>query len=389
MNFKIAADNAEQYIIEKRRFYHACPETSFNEKNTTVSLKKDLEEMGLEVNLFDGVYGLYSDIVGNKDGKTVALRADIDALKIDEATGLSFASTNGNMHACGHDTHIAMLLGAAKILSENKDKLNGTVRLIFQPAEEVAKGAALIIKQGVMNGVDAVYSGHIWGNFDAPGISIESGNRMAGSATVNITVTGLGAHASAPNLGVDAILAGSAVVMALQQYVSRINDPLNPLVLSIGTFHAGSNFNVIANEVKMSGSIRTFSNEMLDTAYATLSNIVESTAKAYGASATITVEKMTIPVINSNERLLSIAQNAVKKMYGEEYLTHLDTIMGSEDFSEYTQCCDGIFSFLGSRNREKNITYTNHHEQFDVDESVLKRGSALYAQFAFDFLNDN
>ncbi len=388
MNFKLIADKEESYIIDRRRFYHACPETAFEEKNTTSSLKDDLEKMGLKVNLFDGLYGLYADIVGNKDGKTVALRADIDALKINEATELSFASQNGNMHACGHDTHIAMLLGAAKMLSENKDKLNGTVRLIFQPAEEVARGAALIIKQGVMDNVDAVYSSHIWGNFDAPGISIEAGNRMAGSATVNITVTGLGAHASAPNLGVDAILAGSAIVMALQQYVSRINDPLNPLVLSIGTFHAGSNFNVIANEVKMSGSIRTFSSKMLDDAYETLSNIVENTAKAYGASAKIVVEKMTLPVINDKEKVLKIAQNAVIKMYGKDHLAHLDTLMGSEDFSEYTQCCDGVFAFLGSRNKEKNITYTNHHEQFDVDESVLKRGSALYAQFAYDFLID-
>ncbi len=388
MNFKLPADKTEEYIIDRRRFYHACPETSFNEENTTRHLKEDLEKMGLTVNLFDGVHGLYADIVGGKKGKTVALRADIDALKINEATNLSFAAKNGNMHACGHDTHIAMLLGAAKMLNEIKEQLSGKVRLIFQPAEEVARGAAIIIKQGVMEGVDAVYSSHIWGNFDAPGISVEAGNRMAGSATVNITVKGLGAHASAPNLGVDAIVAGSAIVMALQQYVARINDPLNPLVLSIGTFHGGSNFNVIANEVTMSGSIRTFSAQMLDTAYETLSNIVENTAKAYGATATITVEKMTLPVINNKEKVLKIAQNAVEKMYGKQYLTHLDTLMGSEDFSEYTECCDGVFAFLGSRNREKNITYTNHHEQFDVDESVLKRGSALYAQFAYDFLNN-
>ncbi len=387
-NFKDLSEKTESYIIERRRFYHSCPEPSLQEINTTIALKEDLENLGLAVNLFEGVQGLYADIKGGKPGKIVALRADIDALEIKEETGLSFASTNGNMHACGHDAHMAMLLGAAKMLCEVKDELKGTVRLIFQPAEEVAQGAAMIIKQGVMDGVSAVYGSHIWGNYDAPGISVEAGNRMAAPAVFKLKVEGLSAHGSAPNLGVDAIVAASAIILALQTYVSRINDPINPLVLTVGTIKGGSRFNVIANLVEMEGTIRTFSKKVREESYEILANIVESTAKAYGAKATLELDWLAEAVINDKENVLKIAQNAVVKMYGEEYLTHLDTMMGSEDFSEYMALADGVFAFVGSRNPQKGKIYTNHHEEYDIDEDVLKRGSALYAQFAYDYLNE-
>ncbi len=387
MNYKLLAKQTEDYIIKKRRFYHSIPELSWQEKETTKAIIKDLEELGLKARLFEGVQGCTAEIVGDKKGKIVALRADIDALPIKEETELSFAADNGNMHACGHDAHIAMLLGAAKMLVETKENLAGTVRLIFQPAEETASGAVEIIKQGVMDDVDAVYSSHIWGNFDAPGISVEAGNRMAAPAYFDIEVEGVAAHGSAPNLGVDAIVAASGIIQALQTYVSRINDPLNPLVLTIGTIHGGSRYNVIANNVKMDGTIRTFSKETIEKSESILRNIILNTAAAYGAKAKFNIKWLTSPVINDKQEVLQIAKDAAIKLYGEESLTHLDTLMGSEDFSEYMAKADGVFTFLGSRNKEKGIFYTNHHEKYTVDEDVLKRGSALYAQFAFDFLN--
>lgn len=386
MNFKDLAQENENYIIERRRFYHACPEVSLQEEKTTQYIKQDLEKMGLTVNLYEGFYGLTADIVGAKPGKTVALRADIDALQICENTGLEFASTNGNMHACGHDAHIAMLLGAAKMLCETKEQLSGTVRLIFQPAEEIAQGAKAFVAQGVMKGVDAIYGAHIWGNFDAPLISIESGNRMACAARFDIEVEGLSAHGSAPNLGVDAIVAASAIVMALQTYVSRNNDPLNPLVLTVGTIHGGQRFNVIPNKVTMDGTLRTFSKTLLETAPTDIARIIENTALAYGAKASMKFEWLTKPVINDQEHLNKIAQNSVVQLYGQEALGHLDTMMGSEDYSEFMAEAPGVFAFIGSRNPNKNITYTNHHEAYTIDEEVLKRGSAVYAQFAYDFL---
>ncbi len=388
MNFKNLAQETESYIIEKRRFYHSIPEVSWQEVETTKAIVKDLEEMGLQVNLFDGVQGCWADIIGGKEGKTVALRSDIDALPINEETGLCFAATNGAMHACGHDAHIATLLGAAKMLVSIKDELAGRVRLIFQPAEETAQGAAKIISQGIMNGVDGVYSSHIWGNFDAPYVSVEGGNRMAAPAIFNIEIEGLASHGSAPNLGVDAIVAASGVVQALQTYVSRVNDPLNPLVLTIGTIKGGSRFNVIANKVEMEGTIRTFSQETIEKSENILKGIIENAAAAYGAKAKFSISWVTGPVINDKENMIKIAKDAVAKLYGEESLGHLPTLMGSEDFSEYMALADGVFTFLGSRNKEKGLIYTNHHEQYDIDEDVLKRGAALYAQFAYDFLNN-
>jgi len=388
MNFRELAEKTESYIIERRRYYHANPELSQQEKETTNAIVADLEAMGLEAKRFEGMYGCMADIVGAQPGKTVALRADIDALPIKEETGLEFAATNGCMHACGHDCHISMLLGAAKMLTENKDKLKGTVRLIFQPSEEFGaqEGAQDVIDAGALEGVDAIYGAHIWGDFDAPFVSVESGNRMASTARFGIEVEGLSAHGSAPSLGIDSIVVASAIVMNLQTYVSRNNHPSNPLVLSVCKFESGSNWNVIPGKAHLEGTVRTFAPELLEDAPKAMKRIVENTAAAFGAKATLDFEWVVVPVINDHEDLNTIGQNAVKKLYGEEGLGHLPTLMGGEDFSYYMQKVPGVFAFIGSRNPEKGKVYTNHHEKYDVDEDVLKRGAAVYAQFAHDFL---
>ncbi len=387
MNFREAAERAESYIIDRRRFYHTCPELSCQEKNTRDSIVADLKALGLEPKLYDGDfgYGCTVDIVGPVPGKTVALRADIDGLPVKEETGLPFASTNGCMHACGHDCHISMLLGAAKILVENKDSLKGTVRLLFQPSEESGHGAKAFIEAGVLDDVDALYGAHIWAGLDAPYVSIEAGNRMASTAEFHVEIEGKSSHGSEPSLGIDAIVVASAIIMNLQTYVSRNNHPLNPLVVSVGKIEAGSRWNVIAGKANFEGTIRTFSPKLLEEAPVALQRIIENTAAAYGAKATFTNRWMVIPVINDKEDLVAIGQNAVKKLYGEEGMGHLDTLMGGEDFSFYMQKVPAVFGFIGSHIPGEPL-YANHHEKYDVDESVLKRGSAVYAQFAHDFL---
>lgn len=386
MDIKALAKKHEAYIIERRRFYHTCPELSGEEKNTRAALKADLDAMGIENYELENCYGLVGIIRGGKPGKTVALRADIDGLPIHEETGLPFASQNGNMHACGHDNHMAMLLGAAKILMDIREELCGTVKLLFQPAEESAVGARAMMAEGVMVGVDAVYGIHIWGAFDAPYVGFDSGNRMACCDYFKITVDGVSAHGSAPNLGVDAIVAASSVVMNLQTYVSRNNDPLNPLVLTVGTIGGGSRWNVIANHVEMEGTVRTFSRELLATIADDIQRIAGNTAAALGATAKVEYKHMALPVINDSEQLNKIACDAVVKLYGEEGLGHFPTLMGSEDFSYFGESCPSVFGFLGSRNPEKGYVYTNHHEKYDIDEETLKRGAAVAAQFAHDFL---
>lgn len=385
MNIKALAEKHEAYIIERRRYYHAHPELSGEEKETRAALKKDLEAMGVEVTEMKNCYGLTGLIRGGKPGKTVALRSDIDGLAVNEDTGLPFAAKDGKMHACGHDNHMAMLLGAAKILTEVKDELCGNVKLIFQPAEEIASGAKWMLAENVMDGVDAIYGAHIWGNFDAPLIDVTPGNRMAGCDTFTINIEGVSAHGSAPNLGVDAITVAAAVINNLQQYVSRINDPVKPLVLTIGEIHGGQRFNIIANHVEMQGTIRTFSRDKSDEGV--MRRIIENTAAAFGATATLDYQYMTKPVINDNEQLNRLAHDAVAKLYGESGIGHLETLMGSEDFSFFGDKAPYVFGFIGSRNPDKEgCTYTNHHEKYTVDEDVLKRGAAVMAQFSADFL---
>lgn len=385
MDIKALAQQYESYIIERRRYYHACPELSGEEVETTKQLKADLEAMGItEITLMKKCNGLTAMIRGGKPGKTIGLRSDIDGLKVEEETGLAFASKNGNMHACGHDNHMSMLLGAAKILNEIKQELCGNVKLIFQPAEELAMGARWMMAEGVMDGVDALYGAHIWGELDAPLVDVTAGNRMASCDLFDITVEGLAAHGSAPHLGVDAITVAASILVNLQQYVSRMNDPQNPLVVTVGEIHGGKRFNILPDHVIMHGAVRTFSREKQEEHV--IRQIAVNTAAAFGAKATVEYTYMTSPIINFDPLLNRIAKDAVTKLYGEAGIGHLRTLMGSEDYSVLCENVPYFFTFIGSRNEKTGCTYTNHHAKYDVDESVLQRGAAVTAQFATDYL---
>lgn len=388
MNIKALAEKYNDYIIERRRFYHSIPELSFEEKRTTAELVEDLKKLGIEVETFSDYCGLVATIKGKEQGKTVMLRADIDALPVEEHTGLPFASCNGNMHACGHDAHISMLLGAAKILSETKNELKGTVKLLFQAAEESCYGAKYYVENNVLDDVDGVFGMHIWASLDAPYFNLESGNRMASVDNFKIIVKGVSSHGSAPNLGKDAIVAASSIIMNIQTMVSRINDPLNPLVVSIGTVKGGQRFNIIANKVEMEGTVRTHSREVRAIVEKSLREIIEGTAKALGCQAELEYSYYAAPIINENENINKIVQNSARKLYGQESMIPMPRLMGSEDFAYLMEKVPGFYGFIGTRNVEKGLIYSNHNDKFTVDEDVLHRGAALYAQFAHDFLDD-
>ena len=389
MDIRALAEQYSPYIIEKRRYFHAHPELSLNEWETTKTLVEEVKALGYEVETFDDYPGLVATLDTGKSGRTVMLRADIDALPVKECTGLPFASQNeGVMHACGHDTHTAMLLGAAKILSEVKDEIPcGKVKLIFQSGEELGYGAKYYVEHGVMNGVDAVFGLHVWGTFDAPYLSVEPGNRMASMDNFTIKVHGHQSHGSAPQDGKDAIVAASAIVLALQTFVSRKNDPRNPLVVSVGKFHGGAMYNIICPEVELVGTIRTYSRSLRAELEGELKRIVENTARAYDCEAEIEVKAMLPAVINDNDELNEIGYNAAVKLFGTEGIKSMPSNMGSEDFALLEENVPGFFAFLGSRNVEKGLIYTNHNEKYTVDEECLMRGSALAAQFAVDFLS--
>lgn len=387
MNIKALAEKYSDYIIERRRFYHSIPELSGEEFQTTKELEKELKNMGIEVETFPDYPGLVGTIKGKKEGGTVMLRADIDALPVEEKTGLPFAACNGKMHACGHDAHTSMLLGAAKILLEMKDELKGTVKLLFQSAEEPCFGAKYYVEKGILNGVDAVFGMHIWGTLDAPYFNLEAGSRMASADNFKVTVKGVSSHGSAPQLGNDAIMAAASIIMNIQTLVSRINDPLNPLVVSIGTIKGGQSFNIIANHVEMEGTIRTHSREVRTIVEKNLQNIIEGTAKTLGCEAYIEYNNRVPAIINEYDDINKIVQNAAIKLYGEKSIVEMPKLMGSEDFSFLMEKVPGFYGFIGGRNEEKGIVYSNHNDKFTVDEEALHRGSALYAQFAYDFLN--
>ena len=318
--------------------------------------------------------------------KTVALRADIDALPVEEKTGLPFASENpGVMHACGHDNHMAMLLGAAKILCEVKDELEGNVKLLFQAAEETCFGAEYYVQQGVLDGVDAIYGQHIWAGLEAPYLNVQPGVRMASCDNFTITVEGSSTHGSTPHLGTDAIVAAASIIMNIQTIVSRNNDPLNALVVSIGEIHGGQRFNILANKVVMEGTCRTHSREMRGKIEPLLRRICEDTAAAFGAKAELKYDAFPSPVINDHDDLNQIAHDAAVKLYGEEGIKEMPRVMGSEDFAYFMDVVPGIFGFLGSRDAEHQAS--NHNDCYDVPEDVLKRGAAMHAQFAADYLS--
>lgn len=384
-NFKELAQQIAPYIIERRRHYHAHPELPGQEAATCRAIAEDLEALGIAVTQVDTCHGLIGTLQGSRPGKTVALRADTDALALTEQTGYDFASrTPGVMHACGHDAHIAMLLGAAKLLAQHRESLCGTVRFLIQPEEESATGAKNMIAAGALEGVDAVYGAHVWDALESPLIDVSPGPRMAGCDKFTIRVLGRSAHGAAPHQGVDAIVAAAAIVQNLQTIVAREANPLDALVVTVGTIHGGKAFNIIANQVVLEGTVRYFfaAKQPEDL----IRRVAEHTAAAHGAAAELNYLRSHPPVINGDDTLNRIARNAVTSLYGEAGLGRMAPTMSSEDFSVYRKHVPTLFAFVGSHNEEKGLIHPNHHEKYSADEDALHRGAAVMAQFATDYL---
>ena len=388
MNVKELAKEQESYVIQCRHYLHSHPELSTKEVNTTRFIKEELEKMGVEVQEFEGITGCVGTIKGDKPGKTVMLRADIDALPITENPGKSYCSLNpGVMHACGHDCHTSMLLGAAKILSAHRDEIHGTVKLIFQMAEEIGRKSEEYVKRGALEGVDAIFGMHIWSAVPAGKVNFESGERMACSDRFTIKIHGKSSHGSAPHEGKDAIIAGAAAIQALQTIPSRINNPFNALVVTVGIFNGGTKENIIADQAELTGTVRAFNREFRNSMPEVIKSVVEPVVKGYGCSAEVDYYFGPSPLINDHEDLVQIARGAASKEMGEDALIPLKKMTGEEDFSVYMETVPGVFGYLGCRNEEKGIIAAHHHPAFDVDEDVLYHGTGIYVQFALDYLN--
>lgn len=372
-------------VVANRRHLHAHPELSFHEVETSVFVARKLEELGLEYHKMADT-GLVALIKGDKPSdKVVALRADMDALPITEANDVSYKSQNiGVMHACGHDAHTSSLLGTARILTELKAEFGGTVKLIFQPAEEkLPGGASLMIKEGVLENPkpNAVLGQHVMPLIDAGKVGFRAGKYMASTDELYVTVRGKGGHGAQPQQNVDPVIITAHILTALQQVVSRFADPKSPSVLSFGKVIANGATNVIPNEVYLEGTFRTMDEKWRNEAHIKIKKMAEGIAESMGGSCEFNIMRG-YPFLINEEVLTAATRGHAEDYLGKENVLDLDIWMAAEDFAYYSQAADSCFYRLGTRNEERGITSSVHTPTFDVEEDAFKISTGLMAYLA-------
>ncbi len=375
-------------LVAWRRHLHMHPELSYAETETAAFVRERLHALGLEPSApMAGGTGLTCLIRGRSDGPTVALRADMDALPIEEASDTPYVSTRpGVAHLCGHDGHTAMLLGAASLLVRHPPE-RGHVKLLFQPAEEGGAGAARMIEDGALEGptVEAIYALHVDPRFAAGRTGVVLGPAHAAADTIDIEVVGAGGHAAYPHLSVDAVAVAAQVVTALQHVVSRYADPLLPLVLTIGTIHGGFASNVIAPSVKMQGTVRSFDPDLRERMPALIERVVQGVVAAHGATADVGYT-FGYPATVNDTALLPEFEAATAAVMGDGNHAVLAPTMGAEDFAYYAQRVPAMIVRLGVRNEARGFVHPLHHPRFDLDEDALPLGAALLADVATRWL---
>lgn len=383
----------QEYIVGLRRDLHQIPELGLHLPETSDYVAAELDKLNIPYVRSKIDSGIIATIQGGKPGKTICLRADMDALPITEETGLPFASKHvGCMHACGHDTHTAMLLGAGRVLQAHKDELAGTVRLMFQTSEEQSRGAEAMIESGGVEGADAVFGTHIGTIIDKTIPSgtfiVTPGCCMAAFDKFVIKVKGTGCHGSTPEKGVDPVNIAAHVVLALQAITTREVNATRPLVLTIGKIAGGSQYNIIPNEVVIEGTIRTLEEDLRQYTARRIGEVAQATAQVFGGSVDYEMILGAPPVIN-DEGMAALAAKAAKAVLGEDkVITQVKSPnMGGEDFAYYLEKVPGAFMFLSSANPEKGTDVAHHNPKFDVDEDVFWEGAAVFVKIVEDFLN--
>lgn len=381
---KALAKKYKDEFIGIRHHLHAHPELSYKEFNTSNFVQEKLQAYNIpfEIKATTGVIGIIKG--KNSDSRIIALRADMDALPIQEENDVDYKSTNeGVMHACGHDVHTTCLLGAAKILSETKNEWEGTVKLVFQPGEEKNPGgASLLINEGVLENPapHCIFGMHVNPQLEKGLLSFRSGKVMASADEIYITIKGKGGHAAAPHFTVDTILIAAHLVVSLQQIISRNNDPLQPSVLSITSFQGGFTTNVIPSEVKLMGTFRAMDEEGRFKSHDLISKQTKGLVSAMGAEADVHID-VGYPSVYNDEGLHEKAEMIAKEFIGESNVLETEVRMGAEDFGFYTQKIPGCFFRLGTRNKEKEIIAGVHTPKFNIDEDAIEIGIGIMAYF--------
>jgi amidohydrolase len=379
----VTEDSVRETVIGWRRYLHQHPELSFHEERTARFIAETLASFGgLEITRPTPT-SVVARLKGARPGPVLAMRADIDALPIEERNSHDFVSTNpGVMHACGHDGHTSMMLGAAKVLAGRKDDIAGEVRFVFQHAEELNPGGAEeLVKAGVMDGVDMVIGAHLWLPMPYGQVGVRSGALMAAPDNFVITVSGAGGHAAIPHETVDSIAIAAQVITNLQHVVARNVDPLAPAVVSVTRIAGGTTYNVIPGQVELAGTVRTFDETLRAKIPELMKRIVAGITAAHGATFTFEYDRGYRPVHN-DERATDLLRRAVTRALGSEVLVEATPTMGGEDFSAYQQKVPGSFFFIGARNEERGITNPHHHECFDIDERALDSGTRIFVAAA-------
>ncbi|MEM3186422.1 MAG: amidohydrolase [Conexivisphaerales archaeon] len=372
-------------MIKLRRHFHMYPELSFEEYKTAEKIEEELKRMGLEPKRIGGT-GVIADIHGKERGKVVAIRADIDGLPVKEETELEFRSKNeGVMHACGHDSHIAMALGVAKLFSDNMS-FKGTIRMLFQPAEEKPPGGAQeLIKNGALNGVDYVIGQHVMSRFPVGKVAVYYGPMMANTDEFRVRIKGKGGHGSAPHEAVDSLLAGCYYVVQAQSIISRKIAPHLQAVVTFGTINSGYRFNIIAPYADLTGTVRTFETETQDKIREELERILAGVCQATGCSYEFNYIKG-YPALINNEFVSKTIEQVAVEVLGTDSVLHPEPDMGGEDFAYYVQKVPGAYYFLGVGNPSKNITSPQHSPTYTIDEDAMKYGTEILYRTALKLL---
>ena len=378
----------KEETIQLRRDFHRHPELGFEEVRTSGIVTERLKVLGLEVTTGIGKTGVVGLLRGKAETPVLLLRFDMDALPITEDTGVDYASEEpGKMHACGHDSHTAVGLSVAKILTSMRDQLPGTIKFVFQPAEEGDGGAALMVKEGVLENPKPDYSlgMHVWNEKPVGWYALTPGPSMAGAQVFTIKLTGKGGHGAAPHNTIDPVVAMAQIVTALQTISSRNINPLDSAVVSVCEVSAGTAFNIIPQEAILKGTIRSFKPEVTEEVIKRFYDIVNNVAAAMGCVADITMEQVTFPVINHPE-LVNLMTGVVRGLDPTAKIDHQHQTMGSEDFSFMMHDIPGCFIMIGSANPDKGLVFGHHHPKFNIDEACLPYAVAIIAQGAIEIL---
>lgn len=375
------------HVVAWRRTFHQYPELSFQEKETAKRVANHLEHLGLEVQTGVGGGAVIGLLRGAHAGPTLALRADMDALPIQDAKNVSYRSrVPGVMHACGHDGHTAMLMGAASILTSMKAQLYGNILFIFQHAEEMLPGGAKsIVEAKVLDGVDAIYAIHLWSPLPTGYVQYRAGAMLASSDTVDVNIIGKGGHGGMPHQTTDAIAIATHAIVNLQSIISRQINPIQAGVISIGSIHGGDAANVIADTCRWKGTVRAFTPDIREYLLQQIKAVVHHTCSMYGADYELNICKGYPPVVTDPEETEKLRQVA-EKIVGSAKMKEMEPLMGGEDFAYYLNEIPGAFFFVGAGNKWRGITAPHHHPEFDIDEAALKIGLELLVKGSLNYL---